>query len=70
MVHAHGVVGRNGAVDERKPLFGIVVAPKVLRDRVVLAPPLDDVAFQLYEVDLGIYRFKHVAWIPFLLLLR
>ena len=59
VVYAHGVVRRDGAVDERIALVRLRVALSVLARQVVVVPPLQDVALKFGEIYPGVDLLEH-----------
>ena len=59
VVNPHGVVGRDGPVDEGEGPRRIVVGVEVLFEDVLLLPPLHDVPLHLDEVHPGRHRLEH-----------
>src|SRR4030042_933831 len=59
VVHAHGVVGGDGPIDEGPPPWGGFVAVQVLLYDALLLPPALRLTLLGYEVDLSWDGFEH-----------
>ena len=64
VVDAHGVVGRDWAVDEGEGPRRVVVSVEVLFEDVLLLPPLHDVPLHLDEVYLCRHMLEHRTSFP------
>ncbi len=59
VVHLHGVVGRDGAVQEGPAGLALVLAPQLVED-AALVPEPQHLMLDVYQRDLSIHSAKHV----------